>query len=169
MASPTIIHVIGTATLIAVLIIISSYIFTSTQITIRDNERKNLEKIVDSLRLQLIYLLKINTNISLRLMYPLYAIYDHEYNIYVGSGYALMNTLSILGEELDPNGIYVVAVDPSNNVYSYAYLVENATTKPIILSRNPVVFGSSLIVYAVKTLTPNNIYLDFRIEGSVVS
>lgn len=160
MVSSAIIHVIGTTSLIAVLTIIMIYVSTTTHLTLVENEEKNLQKIADSITLQILYVLQVDTNISLRLQYPVEAISNHKYNIYIGSGASLTG---IISGQLDPDTIYVVLKDPSNNVYAYSLVVKNSTSRPIILRNNPIVFGSTTATIIVKTLTPTSIILEARV------
>jgi len=164
MVSAAIVHVIGTTALIAVLSIVLIYTSTTTYIMMQTNEKNNLQKITDSLALQLNYLLKINTNMSLRLQYPVEAIYGHKYNIYIGSGKALEQ---LIGEDLEDDGIYVLARDPSNNIYAYSFITYNATTLPIILEKDPAVFGSTTLTLINKTLIQDFIYISIRVQGVI--
>lgn len=164
MVSTIIIHIIGFTALIAVLAIVISYIGYTTYSLIIDNEKKNFKKITDSLALQLRYVLGVETNISIVLRYPIEAIYNREYNLIIGSGEAIMDKYSFI-TGLDPNTIYVVAVDLASKVYSYTTIVENSSTKPIILSENPKIFGSTTITVVEKIDMGNYIYLDLEIKG----
>lgn len=160
MVSSAVIHVIGTTSLIVVLTIVMIYVSTMTYITLVENEKKNLQKIADSITLQILYMLQVDTNISLRLQYPVEAISDHKYNIYIGSGSSLE---PVIGEPLDPDAIYVVLKDPSNNVYAYSLVVENSTSRPIIIRGNIIIFGSTTATILVKTLTSTGIILEAHI------
>ncbi len=164
MASPSIIHIIGTTAFIIVLIMVTAYVFASTGILIKENEDKNMGKILDSLRLQLQYVLEVNTNMSTHLNYPLYVIGDRPYNIYVGSGDRLENQLG-LNENLTSDEIILLIRDPANGHYKYIVIAENSSSYPIFLNKNPIVFSSTLIIYVEKIVTSQYMILSFNVEG----
>ena len=164
MVSTVVVHVIGFTALIAVLAIIIGYIGYTTHSLIMDNERKNFEKITESLALQLRYLLRVSTNLSIVLRYPLEVIYNREYNIIIGSGRAIMENYDFISG-LDNDTIYVVAADFSNYVYAYTPIVENISSKPIVLSENPKIFGSATITVVEKIDMGDSIQIIISIKG----
>ncbi len=164
MVSTTIVHIIGFTALIVVLATVIGYVGYNTQLLIIENERKNFEKITEALALQLRYLFKVNTNMSIVLRYPLEVIYNHEYNIIIGSGKAITRTYPFI-TGLDENTLYVVAVDFTSQVYTFSPITVNSTSKPIILNENPKIFGSTTITVVEKIDAGNYIYLDIVIRG----
>ena len=164
MVSSAIIHVIGTTMLIAILFLVIIYTSTSTYTLIVSNEKENLQKIANSIALQLTYLLYIKANSSLSLNYPVMSIYDSEYNIIIGSGSAIKSRYPFISG-LDNESIYVVTTDPSNNIYTYSFVVKNSSNQLIIINPNPQIFGSTTITVVEKIIEGNKIIITCRIEG----
>ncbi len=164
MVSTIVVHLVGFAALIAVLATVIGYVGFTTYSLIAENEEKNFEKIVDSLALQLRYLMKINTNFSMVLRYPVEVIYNRRYNILIGSGEAITRDYPFI-TGLSNDTIYVVAVDLSNGRYAYSEIVVNATTKPLILNENPKIFGSGTITVVEKIVYDDYVYLNIVVKG----
>ncbi|OYT37641.1 MAG: hypothetical protein B6U89_07030 [Desulfurococcales archaeon ex4484_58] len=164
MVSTIVVHLVGFTTLMIILFMVIGYVGINTYMLIAENEEENLEKIVNSLALQLRYILKIKTNFSLTLRYPLEVIYGRQYNILIGSGEAIMNRYSFI-RELDNNTIYVIAVDLSNYMYRSAIIAVNSTSKPLLLSEDPKIFGSGTVTVVEKIIYNNCIYLNIIVKG----
>ncbi len=164
MVSTVIVHVIGFSALLAVLATVMGYVSFTTYNLIKENEEENLAKIADSVSLQLRYLLKVNTNFSITLRYPLEAIYNRQYNILIGSGKAIMDEYGFISG-LDNDTLYVVVVDLSNNRYASSAVAKNSTYLPLILSENPKIFGSTTITVVEKKIYSDHIELNIVIRG----
>ncbi len=166
MVSTAVIHVIGTTILLAILTMVSLYVYTEATITMYTNTKRNLQLVAELVALQIKYLLYANTNISQILDYPVEVAYGKYYNIYIGTGSALNNKLQVL-PQLTSTALYAVAILPDETIYGYA-LILNSTTfsnKPITLSEDPMLFGSSTITRINVTVLSDNILIKHVIEG----
>ncbi len=166
MVSTTIVHVIGTATLLAILTMVSLYVSTETNTMIYTNIKRNLQNSAEVIALQVKYLLYANTNISQILDYPLEVAYNTYYNIYIGTGEVLNSKLTVLPQLL-ATGLYVVAITPDEKIYGYSMILNTTTLygKPIVLSSNPIIFGSSTITKLNITHTTDEIIVEYEIMG----
>jgi len=168
MVSSAIIHVIGTSMLVMILLFVIIHTSTSTYLLIISNEKDNLEKIANSIALQITYTLYINTNTSIELNYPIVSIYNSEYNIIIGSGSSIKSLYPFI-KDLDDDSIYVIAFDPANNVYAYAFLASSTSTPSITVEPDPKIFSSSSIAIVEKIIEGNNIVLRCHIVGWKIS
>lgn len=166
MVSPIVVHVIGFTVFILILSIVIGYVFFKTYELIVSNERKTLETIAHSISLQIQYVLWLNTNITISLRYPLESIYGRMYNVEIGSGLMLKEKHGFLKDHnLRDNAIYVLAISVDNRAYGYSIVVSNSTSKPIYLSKNPVVFSSGTITVVEKTDYLTRIQMNIYIKG----
>ncbi len=166
MVSTSLVHVIGTVTLIVMLTIISLYVYTDARITMYTNTKRNLQLIAELVALQVKYILYANSNISQTLDYPLMVSHGEYYNIYIGTGDKLHYEISVL-PNLTKNALYAVAILPDKTNYGYALIINSTTflNKQIILSEDPIFFGSTTITKLNVTVQNNNIIIDYVIEG----
>ncbi|MEM1662009.1 MAG: hypothetical protein QXP72_04860 [Desulfurococcaceae archaeon] len=165
MVSPIVVHVIGFTAFILILSIVIGYVGYRTYTLILENEKKTLEKIAESISLQIQYVLWLDTNISISLRYPLESTYDRMYNIELGSGNVLKKKYPFLSNELNDNALYVLTLSVDNRVYGYSIITMNSTKKPIYLSQNPSVFSSGTITVIEKIDYLTNIRINVYIKG----
>ncbi|MEM1555008.1 MAG: hypothetical protein QXM54_00510 [Desulfurococcaceae archaeon] len=165
MVSPIVVHVIGFTAFILILSIVIGYVGYRTYTLILESEKKTLEKIAESISLQIQYVLWLDTNISISLRYPLESTYDRMYNIELGSGNVLKKKYPFLSNELNDNALYVLTLSVDNRVYGYSIITMNSTKKPIYLSQNPSVFSSGSITVIEKIDYLTNIRINVYIKG----
>ncbi len=165
MATPVIVHVIGSAALMAILIIVLIMASSITATMMYNNKKYNLEATAESVGLQIKYALQTLTNLSIVLDYPLEIAYETEYNIIIGNGSTLNSRYSVL-PQLDPNNIYVVAITPDETVYGY-YRIANTTYNgyQIVIVDGYKIFGSRFIVRVDFTIVDNTIYMNITKLG----
>lgn len=165
MVSPIVVHVIGFTAFILILSIVIGYVGYKTYTLIIESEKNSLERIAESISLQIQYVLWLDTNISVTLRYPLESTYDRMYNIEVGSGAVLGGKYGFLKDKLSDNAIYVLAISVDGRAYGYSLVTINSTKKPIYLSPNPAVFGSGTVTVVEKTDYLTRIEIKIYIKG----
>lgn len=164
MVSPVVVHTIGVTALILILAVVTGYVWFKTLDLIVSNEKHNLQEIADSIAFQIRYMLRVNTNFSLTLRYPVYSIYDKMYNVEVGSGLALRGKYGFL-TNLRSDAVYVLTISVENRAYGYAFIVDNTTKPYIYLNRDPVAFSSGTIVVADKNVYMDRVEININIVG----
>lgn len=164
MVSPVIVHTVGITVLILILAVVMGYVWFKTLDLIVSNEKHNLQEIADSIAFQIQYMLKINTNISLTLRYPVYSIYDRMFNVEIGSGRALKGKYGFL-TNLRNDAIYVLTISVDYRAYGWSFIVDNSTKPYIYLSKNPFVFSSGTIVVIDKSIIKDRVELNINIVG----
>jgi hypothetical protein len=174
MVSVAIIHVIGTLTLLLLVVFVLMHTAITNQNLIVKNERMNLQRISYSIAYQLLYLFAIRTNTSIEPNYPVTVLYGKEYNIIIASGEKIKSIYSFVSD-LNDTYIYVFLIDPSNNVYAYTLLYKNNSEEPLYIvkdqsihscsNNNMILFSSNSIVLIKKILLDNVIILSCELRG----
>jgi len=174
MASPILIHVIGTMALIAVLFATILYTSIRTNTLIYENEKKTLERIARSIAYQILLAIMVKSDNSVLLNYPVEALYGRAYDVIIASGGRIRERYSFISG-LSDKYIYVVAVDPVSRAYAYTVLVENTSSTPILIVESRegrscswsgvMLFSSGAIVYVKKTEASNQILLSCELKG----
>ncbi len=166
MASPALVHVIGTVALITILVTIIHFTSSVTTITMYYNDKNMLETIAESIYLQLKYALKTKTNLSIILDYPIEISSGKEYNLVFGYASAINNTYHIFSNTTNPFSIYVLAITLDGSVYGYHKICD-----PVVDGSNISfigsyrVFGSRLIVKTELVFSGNIIYINMSSVG----
>lgn len=170
----TIVHIIGTLALLAILFTIILYTSIRTNSLIYENEKKTLQGIVNSISYQVLTMFMIETNTSISPSYPLEAVYNRKYNVLIANGGRISEIYRhVTG--LNTTYIYILAIDPVNNVYAYTVLLMNSSEKPIYIQEfvnsrscsgnGNITFSSETIVYIWKHVYINYIVMSCELKG----
>jgi len=174
MASPVLIHVIGTVALLAALFSTILYTAIRTNTLIYENERKTLERIANSIAYQVLLAIMVKSNTSILLNYPVEGMYGRPYDVVIASGNIVSEKYSFI-KGLSSEYVYVVVVDSATNAYAYAVLAENTTATPIHIVESGserscswpgyMLFSSGAVVYVVKAEVNGRILLSCELKG----
>ncbi|ABN70563.1 hypothetical protein Smar_1474 [Staphylothermus marinus F1] len=167
MATPAIIHMIGTLALVIVLAFVILHV--SSTITVMKNDAlvNNFKRIADSVSTQILYAIMWHNNLSIRLMYPPQAGYGQQYNIIIGTGAAIRSHYKIFNVPND-NTLYIVITTPDNTIHVEKKIIETTNGyTTITMVNDPILFGSSTITYLDIRVVNNNIYVNIVVKGEI--
>ncbi len=165
MVSTAVVHVIGSTAFIVLIVFTIAHVTSTMKIMEKDLTREYYEKIADSISVQVLYCLFKNSNLTLKMEYPVTVGYNKPYNIIIGSGEMIKSKYPFL-TGLTSSNIYVVVISTDNNIYAYRIIVgKSYNNKIIVLNKDPALFGSTTLTYINITVLRDSIYIDFIIKG----
>lgn len=160
MVAPIITHVIGITALLAIMVIIIIYVGFMTQAMIYENVHKNLERVSQSIAMQLLYAISSNTNMTIQLDYPIAVGKNVLYNIYIGNTSYILQVAPFLSGRLAPSQLYVLAMTPDKNIYAYTSVCNiTYNNRLIVVENNLLVIGSGTVTTFVININSTNIYI----------
>ncbi len=166
MNASVIVHLIGITALSAILVIVVLHTSSTMNVMIHDNIESKLKEATNVLALQIVYALNSGTNMTMRLEYPAMISYDKPYTIYIGSGGAIRNFLSSIN--LSTDKYYVVAYDPSQNIYVFQEIPISNLPYSVVFKQDPYVIASTMEVNLRTYIVGNTLYMDIEAKGVLI-
>jgi len=167
MVSTAIVHVIGTVTLVVILLFVIVHVNNMIMITTYNIEKHALENIAGSIAYEIAYMLSQNTNMTYNIYHPVLLSNDQGYNIIIGSGKTIIQKYPQLAQ-LNPAYLYVVAMIPSGNIYAVEQVCPlNLYGKTIVLTSDPIIIGSTYDFKLNITITSTEIIIKPILVGVI--
>ncbi len=167
MVSTAIVHVIGTATFVVILLFIIAHTRIMMDITTYNIEKNALENIANSISYQILYMISQNTNITYSVYHPVMLNSKTGYNIIIATATGLESQYTQISG-LNTSYLYLMVATPSGIPHVIKQVCPlNYYGKTIVLAEDPIMISSTIDFKLNITVINNEIIVKPVIIGVI--